>query len=111
MRLCHSETNDFGITRRYFSDPMTGAITVEEAQDVESIVENNKRLASGNGRAISSDVANPVASIPTGIILKWLREEGWWVYDAHKDPDVERKLNQKLNSNEWRYLRTSELIL
>lgn len=111
MQLRQVTRNEFGITRRFFIDPTTAEITVEEIQDVEPILESNKRSANDRGKRITSEICNPVASIPNGVMLKWLREEGWWVYDADKDPDVQKKLNAKLNSNEWRYLRTSELIL
>ncbi len=111
MRLAHQETNEWGVTRRYYLDDLTGELSIGETQDVESIIELNKRLANDNGKTITSDVCNPIASIPMGIILQWYREEGWWVYDADKDPDVQKKLHAKLNSNEWRYLRTSELII
>ena len=43
--------------------------------------------------------------------LKWLTEEGWWWMDADKDPGVDKKLKAKLNSSEWRHLRTSELVV
>ena len=111
MRLAHSSTNEWGVTRNYFIDEMSGEITIGETQDVEPIIELNKKKANANGKAITSEVACPIASIPMGVILDWFRNEGWWVYDADKDPSVQRKLQAKLNSNEWRYLRTSELIL
>jgi len=111
MRLMHTEINEWGVARRYYADDMTGEITVAIEQDAAPIVEENKRKANENGKAIASEVACPAASIPVGVILKWFHEEGWWVYDANKDPDVERKLNQKLNDSEWRHLRTSELVI
>lgn len=109
MRLAHAETNEWGITRRYYIDEMTGEITVSEGQDVEPLLDRNKRMANDNGKTITSEVANPIASIPAATILKWFREEGWWLYDADKDPDVQKKLQQKLNCSDWRAIRTSEL--
>lgn len=111
MHLRSVTRNEFGITRRYFVDPMTAEITVEEIQDVEPILENNKANALNRGKRITSEIANPIASIPNAVILKWFREEGWWLYDADTDPDVARKLEQKLNDSEWRHLRTSELVI
>ena len=40
------------------------------------------------------------ARIPYIVGLQWLNEEGWWFEDAGHDPDVARKLVQKLNSSE-----------
>ena len=109
-RLCHVSRNEFGIARQFFIDD-EGNVTVNAIQDVEPNIENNKANANERGKRITSEVANPVAHIPHIVGLKWLTEEGWWWQDADKDPDVDKKLKAKLNSNEWRHLRTSELYL
>jgi hypothetical protein len=108
MQMFHVETNALGVTRQYFSDD-DGNITVNAIQDLEPLLDRNKSVANDRGRRIDSDYANPVATIPPVVALHWLQTEGWWVFDADKDPDVERKLNQKLNCSDWRHLRTSEL--
>lgn len=108
MRLFHTETNLLGVTRQYFCDD-DGNISVNASQDLEPLLERNKSVANDRGKRVTSDYANPVATIPPIILLKWMNEEGWNAYDADKDPDVDRKLKQKLNDPEWRYLRTSEL--
>ena len=109
-RLCHVETNPFGITRQFYIDDK-GNVTVNAIQDVEANLENNKANAAERGKRITSEVSNPVAHIPHIVGLKWLAEEGWWWMDADKDPGVDKKLKQKLNSSEWRHLRTSELVV
>jgi len=43
----------------------------------------------------------PEAHIPDIIILKWLNEEGWSVFD----PNAKAKLRRKLNDPDWRFLR------
>lgn len=110
MQLFHVETNALGVTRQYFSDDK-GNITVNAIQDLEPLLDRNKAAANDRGKRITSDYANPIATIPPVIALKWFNEEGWWIYDADKDEDVQKKLNEKLNSSDWRYLRTSELVV
>lgn len=108
MRKFHSYVTPLGVTRDYYSDD-EGNITVNASQDLEPLLDRNKAAANDRGKRITSDYANPIATIPPVIALHWLKTEGWWVFDADKDEGVEKKLNQKLNSSDWRYLRTSEL--
>lgn len=110
MRLIHAETNQLGVTRRYYADD-DGNITVEAEQDLEPLLDRNKAAANDRGKRITSEIANPVATIPPVIALHWLNTEGWWVFDAGKCPDAEKKLRQKLNDPDWRHLRTSELAV
>jgi len=76
-------------------------------QDVAPILEWNKAAATHNDGYNASRDLRRVASIPYGVGLQWLNEEGWWFMDASKDPDVAKKLAAKLNSNEYLYLRTA----
>ena len=108
MRLIHTETNALGVTRRYYGDD-DGNITVEAEQDLEPLLDRNKAIQVENGKKITSDYSNPIATIPPIFITKWLNEEGWFVYDADKCPDAEKKFKRKLNDPDWRWLRTSEL--
>ena len=81
-----------------------GTITFQRHQDVEGILESNKRAA-------LDDEQNPaafgrrVASIPNMVIEQWIKE-GLNIFDLGKDPSVKKKLFQKLNDPEWLYLRT-----
>jgi len=110
MRLCHVETNALGVTRQFFVDE-DGNMTVNAIQDLTPLFDRNKAAANDRGKAITSEYANPVATIPPVVALHWLNTEGWWVFDAGKDPDVEKKLRRKLNDPDWRHLRTSELTV
>src|SRR3546814_5077033 len=82
-----------------------------DLQDLEPLLDRNKAAANDRGKAITSEYANPVATIPPVVALMWLQQEGWWVFDAQKCPDVQKKLRQKLNDPDWRHLRTSELYV
>lgn len=107
-KLVHVETNALGVTRRFYCDEH-GNMTVEAEQDLQALVDRNKSMQVDNGKTITSDYSNPIATIPPIFVLKWLNEEGWYVYDADKCPDADKKLKQKLNDPDWRWLRTSEL--
>lgn len=82
-----------------------GNITITTEQDCEPILDVN--------RAIANDGFNhrqsmwPVASIPLNLIEKWRVEEGIDVFD----PNCADALKRKLNSIEYRYLRTGEHVL
>lgn len=110
MELFHTETNAFGVTRRYYSDDQ-GNITVDTSQDLQALVDHSKRTQVDRGKKITSEYANPIGMIPPVFHLKWLNEEGWNVFDADKDPSVEKKLRQKMNDPDYMWLRTSELRL
>jgi hypothetical protein len=76
-------------------------------QDTDPILDRNKSMSTHNDGYTPSRDIKRVASIPYIIGLKWLNEEGWWFMDTH-DPDIARKLAQKLNDPEYQHLRTSE---
>lgn len=78
------------------------------SQDTAPILERNKAMATHNDGYSESRDLRRVASIPYVIGLKWLNEEGWWFMDAARDEGVARKLAAKLNSSEYRYLRTAD---
>lgn len=77
-------------------------------QDVAPILEQNKAMVTHNDGYSRSRELRRVASIPYGIGIQWLNDEGWWFMDADKDPEVAKKLAAKLNSSDYRHLRTAE---
>lgn len=77
-------------------------------QNVAPMLERNKAMATHNDGYSQSRELRRAASIPYVVGIKWLNEEGWWFMDADKDPGVARKLVAKLNSSEYRHLRTAE---
>ncbi|MBN9601820.1 MAG: hypothetical protein J0G33_02695 [Afipia felis] len=82
-----------------------GRMIVESTQDVEDILENNKRLRS---MAQKSDWGRHVASIPNVIMTRWLNEE----YERGNTsirlfgPEMDALVERKLKDPEWAYLRT-----
>ena len=75
--------------------------------EVGDIFERNRQLANWNDGYSPTRELRRVATIPAVIGLKWLNEEGWWFQHAAHDPDVARKLAQKLNDPDYAYLRTA----
>lgn len=74
------------------------------SQRVDPILEQNKAMATHNDGYSPSREMRRVASIPFGLIYHWLVTEGWNALD----PEHADKLAQKLNSNEFAYLRTAD---
>ena len=92
---------------KYFVES-DGKVTVKRSQDVNPILQKNKRLYTLNDGYTKSKDLKRVASIPTMVLELWAREyngtNNWW-----RIPLIERRkiLKLKLNSNEYRYFRTA----
>lgn len=97
--------------KSYFIDHGDGRYGVAREQDVEPLLDYNKALINSGHDGYSKERERAhVAHIPMSIALKWYTEEGWWCFATH-DPDVVKKLKQKLNDPEYHHLRTSKLVL
>jgi len=88
-------------------DEMSGKIVhnfVQETFDA-CLEANRQEYNEHNGRKqhYDSEVANKVASIPLETVFRW-KQEGLDIF--RDDPETKRRLRQKLNSPEYRYLRT-----
>lgn len=85
-----------------------GKLIVEYSEDVQPHLDHNKALQAADDIHVrrKQDMWH-VAHIPTTVIYKWMKEDGIDVYNPEHDAAV----NAKLNSNEWRYLKTAEIIL
>ena len=82
-----------------------GDLHVQRIQDVEDVIENNKRL---QGEKQNSEWGRHVASIPVVFLERWLNEE-WQrgnttirLFGSEMDKLVERKLKDP----DWKWLRT-----
>ena len=84
-----------------------GTFLIETTEDVQPHLDHNKALLSADDyhERRRADIWHQ-AHIPTTVIMQWLKE-GIDVFN----PDHDDAVNKKLNSNEWRYLKTSEVIL
>ncbi len=107
------------MSKRFFDhDPVTGiteyyhdtddGFAISYHQDCEAILDLNK-LKQSAGRAYYAEDPDcwKVASIPIVVQYKWMIEHGVDVMNKdHWD-----KVRQLLNSNEYRYLKTAEVII
>ena len=79
-----------------------GKIIIRKTQDVEPILEANKRLFNdGDGYSPSRELRR-AASIPLVVVEQWMRE-GVDIFN----PDHAEAIKRKLNSSEWAHLRTA----
>ena len=80
----------------------------ERWQDVEDILENNKRLQ--NEPQNRKSPFRHVASIPNIILEKWMREE--WARGNRTlrwcGPEMDKLVEKKLKDPDWRWLRTDK---
>ena len=93
-----------GLREYHHYDAGADRTIIETVQDVEPILERNKALQNDDagGWSPTRDLRR-AATIPDIIILKWRNEEGIDVYDPNHWPAVKLKLN----SSEYRWLRTA----
>lgn len=100
-------------------DPVTGLKTfhsydetedktyVSYEEDVEALLDRNKRLQAENRSTSSMGDGVHVASIPPTVQMKWLTEYGVDLMNRDHMPAVKRLLNDP----EWRYLKVRNIIL
>lgn len=91
-----------GITHTMITDE--NGTRFRASQEVDPILDRNKAMATHNDGYTPSRELRRVASIPMGLIYEWLVSEGWNALD----PEHADKLAQKLNSAEYRHLRTAD---
>ena len=107
MRRLLDYNADTGV-REIFEGTDEG-FTITYEQDVEPITDHNKAAANEGkwGRNPDKSEFRQVAQIPIVVQMDWLTKKGIDVYNRDHWPAVKRMLN----SNEWRYLRTNEVII
>ncbi len=91
-----------------YEDADDGGFLLHYTQDCEPIIEENKRKQSA-GRAYYAQDKDMwrVASVPIGIQMEWLTKFGVDLMNKDHWP----KIRQLLNSSDYRYLKTAEIII
>ena len=82
-----------------------GRIQYERSQDVNPILDLNKYEANNDAGA-KTRFGVKAASIPNIVIEQWMRE-GIDVFNYGRCPVTTKRIKDKLNSNEFKYLRTN----
>lgn len=83
-----------------------GELVVKRTQDVEPYLEANKREISGAPTwrpYAGKKKLRKLAEIPNIVVEQWLKEG---INALSSDPEMQKKVRQKLDSNEWQHLRT-----
>jgi hypothetical protein len=86
-----------------YHDELEDKITVAHYQDVTDIVDQNKKAANEKDKHAKWNDWERVASIPSVVVMEWLREG---INVMAPTEDDKRKIRMKLNSPEYAYLRT-----
>ena len=94
---------------KVFHHHSDGSWTYETVQDVQPILDANKEAQNHcNPNSASGDL-RLVARIPPIFAQKWFDEEGIDIWSA--DPDVQRAVDRKLNSSDYRWMRTDGSVI
>ena len=99
---------DAGTKTRYIQES-DGKLTINNHQDLNPLLERNKKLYTSNDGYTASREMRRVASVPPIILQLWTKEyngsNNWWALPKEIQKTIMRT---KLNSNEFKYFRTSE---
>lgn len=91
-----------------YEDMKDGTFALHYSQDVEPLLDENKAKQSAGREYYAADSEMwRVASVPVTVQYEWIKRYG---VDPLK-PEHQGLLKRLLNSNEWRYLKTAEVII
>jgi hypothetical protein len=82
-----------------------GQLVAGTHQDVEPILEANKAQYNNSPTGWKGDIHH-VARIPEAMVSSFLKEFNCTYRQLICDPEIKKKLIAKLNSNDYRFLRT-----
>lgn len=91
-----------------FESTGDGEFHLHYTQDVEPLLDENKaKQSAGRDYYASDNEMWKVASVPVTVQYEWIRRYG----ADPLLPENQDLLRRLLNSNEWRYLKTAEVIV
>ena len=103
-----TEWNADSTKTRYIQES-DGKLTVNNQQNLNPLLERNKKLYTQNDGYTASRDMRRIASVPPIILQIWTKEyngtRNWWALPKETQKKI---LRVKLNSNEFRYFKTSE---
>jgi hypothetical protein len=97
------EAQPDGIVEWFHFDELTGEIAIERIQDVEPVLEANKRAQTSGDRFSPSREMREIAEIPLGIVELWRTVLGVDILNRNHWPAVKKLLRD----SDWAHLRTS----
>ena len=99
---------DAGIKTRYIQES-DGKLTINNQQNLNPLMERNKKLYNHNSGYTSSKDFKRIASIPPLILQIWSKEYNGSSNWFGLPKEIQKKIMKtKLNSNEFKYFRTAE---
>ena len=103
-----AEWNADATKTRYIQES-DGKLTIHNQQNLNPLMERNKKLYTQNDGYTASRDMRRIASVPPIILQIWTKEyngnNNWWALPK----EIQKKIMRtKLNSSEFRYFRTAE---
>ena len=100
--------DDDGVMTEFVYDEQADTYAVRTVQDVEPILEQNKRLQTdgSDGYGASRELRR-VASIPNVVIETWMRQDGVNILGMSK-AERTKYLRRKLQDPDYRHLLTAQ---
>ena len=99
---------DAGVKTSYIQES-DGKLTINNQQNLNPLLERNKKLYNQNDGYTASRDMRRIASVPPIILQVWTKEyngsNNWWALPKETQKKIMRT---KLNSSEFKYFRTSE---
>ena len=97
-----------GVKTRYIQES-DGKLTINNQQNINPLLERNKKLYTANSGYTPSKDFKRIASVPPIILEIWTKEyngsRNWFGLPKETQNKI---LKTKLNSSEFRYFRTAE---
>jgi hypothetical protein len=97
-----------GVKTRYIQES-DGKLTINNQQNINPLLERNKKLYTANSGYTPSKDFKRIASIPPIMLEIWTKEHNgsrnWFALPKETQNKI---LKTKLNSSEFRYFRTAE---
>ena len=103
-----TEWNADSTKTRYIQES-DGKLTINNQQDLNPLLERNKKLYTQNDGYTASRDMRRIASVPPIILQIWTKEyngtNNWWALPK----EIQQKIMKtKLNSSDFKYFKTSE---
>lgn len=83
---------------------------VQDAASIRSHIDRNKIAANHINTGKMTDMEH-VASIPIGVMYDWKVKHGVDAWNYTSCEETRRKVNRLLNSSDYRYLKTRNIII